>query len=74
MKSSQQAQLIHANLAAEVAHLKQQHSKELAITERRRAELVQALEAQVDEVSQALEATKLEQDLTMTNLRATHDG
>lgn len=40
----------------------------------RRDESVQALQAQVDEVNQALEATKLERDLAMTDLRATHDG
>jgi ABC-type lipopolysaccharide export system ATPase subunit len=43
MKASQQAQIIHADMSVEVAHLKRQHAEELAATEQRQTELVRAL-------------------------------
>lgn len=55
MKTSQQAQLIHADLSAVVARLKQQRSEELAAVERRRTESVRALQDQLDEMSKTLE-------------------
>ena len=68
MKASQQAQLIHADLSAEVARLKQQRSEELAAAERRRTESVRALKAQLDEMSKSLEDIGLQRDLTLIDL------
>jgi hypothetical protein len=74
VKASQQAQLIHVDLSGEVAHLKRQHAKELAVVERRRVELVRALLRQVDEMSRSLEEVKTQRDLTLTDLKAAQDG
>ena len=67
MKTSQQAQLIHADLSAEVARLKQQRSEELAAAERRRTESVRAFQDQLDEMSKSLEEIRTQRDLTLTD-------
>ena len=67
MKASQQAQLIHADLSAEVARLKQQRSEELAAAERRRTESVRAFQDQLDEMSKSLEEIRTQRDLTLTD-------
>jgi hypothetical protein len=61
-------------LSSEMGRLKEQHSKELAIEERRRSESDQALQAQLDEMSKELESTRQECDMALSNLKAAHDG
>lgn len=70
MKASQQAQIIHADMSAEVAHLKRQHAEELAATEQRQTKLVRALQSQLDEISKLLEEVHTQCDLTLIDLRA----
>jgi hypothetical protein len=57
-----------------MGRLKEQHSEELAIEERRRSESDQALQAQLDEMSKELESTRQECDMALSNLKAAHDG
>ena len=57
-----------------MARLKQQHAEELAATEHRRVESVQALQTQVDEISRSLETTHQERDMALAEFKAAQEG